>query len=120
MTTKTSDHLNIPAGLSKDGERAAKIIRDYLTDNKLTWCESDLFMTPQEWGDRGEQYGNGSILILIHETGAAGEALSYDKAACAARPYHHLEKLMRTLASAGFYSEQMYSWSSAVYLSDKG
>lgn len=116
MTTKANDHLNIPAGLSNDGKRAAKIIRDYLIANDMTWMECGLFMSPKEWRDRGESYGEGSILILLHETGDAGEALSYDSAAYAPRPYYHLEKLRQILADAGFFSEQMYSWSSAVYV----
>lgn len=116
MTTKANDHLSIPEGLTNDGKRAAKIIRDYLVANELTWAESDLFMAPQQWADRGEGYGEGSVLILLHETGDAGEALSYDMAAYAPRPYYHLEKLRQILADAGFFSEQMYSWSSAVYV----
>lgn len=116
MTKTKHKHLALPAGLSKDGKRAAKIISNYLIKSDLLWAESDLFMDPKEWSDRGEDYGDGSVLILLHETGDAGEALSYDKAAYAPRPYHHIEELRKRLAEAGFYSEQMYSWSSAVYV----
>lgn len=106
--------LDVPKGLSMRGRKAAFLIRRYCIDNDMVNNEK-LFRTPEEWTGRGEEYGEGAVLILIHECCEAGEAISYDKACEVPRPYHHLEELSKILRDEGFLMEEMYRWAAAVY-----
>jgi len=106
--------LNVPKGLTRQGRKAAFLIRRYCIDNDMVNNEK-LFRTPEEWTGRGEKYGEGAVLILIHECCEAGEALSHDKAYEAPRPYHLLNELTEKLRDEGFFMEEMYRWAAAVY-----
>ncbi len=106
--------LDVPTGLTRKGRKAAFLIRRFCIDHDLVNNEK-LFCTPREWTGRGEDYGQGAVLILIHECCEAGEALSHDKAYDAPRPYHLLNELTKKLRDEGFFMEEMYRWAAAVY-----
>ena len=117
MTSTIKAGFKTPKGISQKGRKAAKIIREFLEKNLLDYAppESNLFMSPKDWKDRGEEYGDGAELILIHEGFDAGEALSLDKACYSPAGYRLYEELNKKLREEGLWMEEMYCWSCAVY-----
>lgn len=68
------------------------------------------FWSPKQWRDRGEDYGQKSELVLVHDGGDLAphcNALYED-----ARAYRDFAAFLRTL---GYYVEQCTGWYSAVY-----
>lgn len=110
----TTTKWEIPAGLSKAGREAAKVIRDYLVEAGLDdHGGGGRFYTPREWRDRGEAYGTNSLLIVTHDGGDHAAAFNWDYEA-----YSVMEELRRRLARIGVYGEQCTSWYSAIYPMD--
>lgn len=83
------------------------------------------FYTPQEWEDRGEQYGQEAELIVVYDGGDLGYYFnmdrSYDMTCMAAEagfkpePYATYEKMRKALEAIGFYAEECTGWYSAIY-----
>lgn len=105
------DSLGIPAFLSRKGTRAAKEIVKFLTEKGLTdHGGGGRFYSPQEWEERGEEYGTKSLLIVVHDGGDHAPAFNWDYEA-----YGLMEELRVRLAGIGVYAEQCTSWYSAIY-----
>lgn len=105
----------IPTPLTPAGRRAAEIIRDYCSKHDLGPGER-MFYTPEEWSERGEEYGTDSVLVVVHEACDAAIAISMDGAYYSNASYKHFGRLDQQLRSKGMYLEGMYSWCSAVYV----
>ncbi|SEC70536.1 hypothetical protein [Tsukamurella tyrosinosolvens] len=101
----------IPDGLSPKGRSAAETILAYLTETGRTYHGGGgRFYTPQEWVDRGEEYGTDSLLVITHDGGDHAPVFNY------AYDEPELgEELRRKLQPLGLFVEQCTSWSSAVY-----
>ena len=68
------------------------------------------FKTPQEWAERGEDYGLKSVLVVLHDGGNQAPYLNLDYCA-----YKCHEKMAEALRDIGYYVEQCTCWYSAVY-----
>jgi hypothetical protein len=101
----------IPADLSPKGRKAAKAILAFLTENDMTdHGGGGKFYSPQEWEDRGEDYGTKSLLIVTHDGGDHASAFNWDY-----ERYDVIEDLRLRLKEIGVYAEQCTSWYSAIY-----
>lgn len=101
--------FNIPAGLSKDGYEAAKVVRKVLGEQASGGgCRA--FYTPEEWRQRGEKYGLGAELIVVHDGGDAAPYFNLDY-----MMYELHDKMQNELEKVGLYAEACTSWYTAVY-----
>jgi hypothetical protein len=104
-------NLAVPEGIKGPGYDAYLAIIKFLSDHDLTdtgGCKT--FYTPEEWKARGEQYGLGSLLVVVHDGGAVAEVCNLDY-----ENYGLHDELQDALKQAGFYMEGCTSWYSAVY-----
>ncbi len=103
--------FEIPEDLSPEGKEAAKVILSFLErEGRLHSGGCRVFYSPQEWKDRGEEYGLESELIICHDGGdhAAVFNLDYE---C----YKLYDAMFDELQSAGFFPEGCTCWYSAIY-----
>lgn len=103
--------LKFPERASDDAKAAIKVIRrvvgaERIDDELSRWA----FKTPEEWKERGEQYGDGSVLIVVHDGPPLNTYFNLDYCADA-----HIEKLWKALGKIGMRAEQCTSWYSAIY-----
>ncbi len=90
---------------------AAEAILAFLREKNLTdHGGGGKFYGPEEWEDRGEDFGTGALLIVIHDGGEHAPAFNWDY-----EDYNLVEELRRSLEKVGVYVEQCTSWYSAVY-----
>jgi hypothetical protein len=68
------------------------------------------FYTPEEWMERGEQYGLSSVLIICHDGGDMAPFFNSDYEA-----YGWMEVMDNALRKEGFWAEPCTSWYTAVY-----
>lgn len=105
--------LELPKG-SREAAKVARMVRDFAEANGLAdtgGCRA--FYTPKEWADRGEEYGRGSVLVIVYDGGDLRYAL--DPTACADAGWTLQDKLHRLLETAGYYAEPCTCWYSAIY-----
>ena len=109
MSTVT--HWAIPSELCAKGRDAAAVIVAFLKKRDMSDpCGGGRFYTPDEWEERGEQYGIGSLLIITHDGGEHAPAFNWDYEA-----YDLMEELRQELSKIDVYVEQCTSWFSAIY-----
>ena len=115
--------LDMPPGLNDAGQRAYKLIVEYLKRHNLTntgGCKA--FYSPTEWKDREEVYGSDAHLVVVYDGGDMRPVFNigvayYDD--CATRkPYSLYEGMQAALREAGLYFDECTSWYSAVYSVD--
>ena len=105
------NNFQIPANLSAEGQKAAEIITAFCEENELTSSEP-VFMHPNDWSD---SCGQGSQLIVMHESTDASRGLSMDGAYEQNRgDYSLYNELTQRLNDGGVYIEQVYKWCSAI------
>ena len=107
-----SSDWRLPDDLSADGRAAAKAIVSFLAQRDLLdtgGCRP--FYSPTQWAERGEIYGLGSLLIVVHDGG--DHAIAFDWNRDFGR-YEMIEALESHLRPH-FYVSQCTSWYSAVY-----
>lgn len=96
-----------PKGLSTLGQKAHAAIVQFLKEKDLVpRGEDKIFYSPSEWRARGESYGLGSELIVVH-----AYAFDWDRGC----PYPSIEALSDRLKGVGAYTEQCTGWYSAIY-----
>jgi hypothetical protein len=103
--------LNKPDGLDKLGTLAHKTIIKFLTKSDLTntgGCKA--FYSPEEWKERGEDYGTNSKLVIVHDGGSLASVFNLDY-----EQYELNESMNQELIRHGLFVEQCTSWYSAVY-----
>jgi len=101
----------IPDELTSEGLRAANAIRDFLTENGLTYHGGGgRFYAPTQWAERGETYGTSSLLVVTHDGGDHAPAFNLDYGR-----YELNERLQAVLREHGMYVEACTCWYSAVY-----
>ncbi len=111
VSVETAEQWPIPAGLSPQGTTAANVILEFLQEKDAAYHGGGgKFYSPEEWADRGEQYGLRSQLIITHDGGDHAPAFNIDYGA-----YEFQEELVGRLRNHGLYVEQCTSWYSAVY-----
>jgi len=108
---ENQDDLERPRGLSFAGNLAYETIMEVMKTNEMTnvgGCKA--FYSPREWAERGEYYGTGSELIIVHDGGALAYFCNLDYMA-----YNLHDALQSALAEHGLFCEQCTSYYSAVY-----
>lgn len=101
----------MPERLSAEGQRAWKVITDFLQRRKLTHSggHDKVFYSPEEWKRRGEEEVGGELYI-IHDGGEHARAISWE-----AEDEKSREALQTQLRSAGMFMEQITYVTSGVY-----
>jgi hypothetical protein len=111
MDYKELNEEHIPEGLTPEGRKAAEAIVEVVKkgdDTYLGGCKP--FYTPEEWRERGEEYGLESELIVVHDGGDLVCYFNYDYGA-----YKSVEKMEEALEELGMFAEPCTSWYSAIY-----
>lgn len=126
MSTKNEDVFAMPENLDAAGQRAHSAIVAQLQKvghTETGGCKT--FYSPEEWRERGEEYGTSSKLIVVYDGGEVALSFSMDAAYNElARPgtkncYRFYEAMSKALEEAGFYVEECTGWYAAVYESKK-
>lgn len=68
------------------------------------------FYTPDEWSDRGEEFGTESALVICHDGGDLMQYFSYDYCV-----YESIDHMNDALGRIGYFAEQCTCWYSAIY-----
>lgn len=100
-----------------DGEalEVAKIIMSALTSNfpndwELSGGGCKVFYSPEEWQERGERHGNGSVLVTVYDGGDHAPFFSYDYDSSSS-----ISAMDTALSDAGYMHEPINHWSTAIY-----
>ncbi len=107
----------MPSGLSPDGQRAWEVIVRLLAENDdlKSGGHTHVFYTPEAWRAKGEDYGEGSELIVVHDGGNHAAYFNSDYEA------HLLHaKMELALRKNGLYPQPMTNWGTAIYKSRPG
>jgi hypothetical protein len=125
--------FDMPEGLSADGVKAYEAIKKCLNNFEgfdTGGCQS--FYSPSEWSARGEQYGKGSVLIVVYDGSDLRSYFSMDaayeggcllanhlrsqgKSTTGINCYETIEKVQAALESVGLFVEECTGWYAAVY-----
>lgn len=111
--TNMKHDFDIPQGLSPEIQQVAETIAETIRKDcgpNASGGGCQLFYTPSEWKDRGEEYGTNSKLVIVHDGG--DQAPFFNWAYC---EYTRMEKMVEALKPLGFYPEQCTCWYSAIY-----
>jgi len=99
-------------GLSAEEKAIAKKVLSIIQKNiaKPSGGGCRAFYTAKEWQERGEDYGQGADLIIVHDGGDQAPFFNIDYMA-----YDAMEEMRQALEEVGAYAEQCTSWYSAIY-----
>lgn len=103
------DTVDKPSDLSDLGEKAFETLVKFFTKHEMNLGGNKLY-SPQEWKDRGEDYGTSGVLIVCHDGGDHAGAFNSDY-----EQYNLYEEMIRELGKVGLWVEQCTSWYSAIY-----
>lgn len=103
----------IPEDLSDFGKQIAKRIIDVADNSIDPICGGGYraFYSPESWRKRGEEYGKGAELIVVHDGGDLAPYFNHDYDC-----YPAVEEMDKALSRLGAYAEQCTSWYTAIYL----
>ena len=111
MRKPTNPDLHKPMDLTVDGREAYKAIIAFLEERDMMFtggCKT--FYSPAAWKMRGESYGEGSVLIVVHDGGDLSYVFNTDHG------FYDLNNAMtKKLEETGFYAEPMTCWATAIY-----
>lgn len=103
--------FKIPTGLTRLGRRAAMTIEAVLrSDGCLDTGGCKALYTPQQWKDRGETSGAGSVLIVVYDGGDHYHHFSY-----MTEVPKRKQKMSEALGAIRCYAESINGWSAAIY-----
>jgi len=106
----------LPDGLSPLAIQVANKIIDLANEHGLRVPPTHrIFYTPQEWDQRGEDYGTDSMLIVVHDGDEIGALFSYDHEC-----YAFIESTDAALKAIGAYAEPCTMWYTAIYPTEEG
>lgn len=109
--------FEIPEGLCPKGKKAAEaIVRMVELDAQRVGrapytggCRA--FYSPKEWEEKGNQYGQGALLIVVHDGGDLAPFFNQDYG-----DWVRFDRQTRTiLRVGGVYTQSCTSWHSAIY-----
>jgi hypothetical protein len=103
--------FDMPENLSQEGKTAYNTIMAFLSAKSMNYgggCKS--FYSPEEWEDRGEQYGLKSKLIVVHDGGDLAQIFNLDY-----ERYSLHDEMQSKLAEYGFFAESCTCWYTAIY-----
>ena len=108
IAIEVNPDFNKPGGLSKEGDLAYSVIREWVQSKGEDYSGGcKCFYSPEEWADRGEEYGLRSELIIVHDGGCLSTA--NDDYGIWVRD------TMDALSALGLFVEHCTCWYSAVY-----
>lgn len=114
------DYNAEPPNLGELGKKAREIILAVAGKYELTnsgGCKT--FYSPAEWEERGEEYGQGSELIVVYDGGDFRNFFSMDACYAIARPgincYAFYEEMQAALNAVGLHFEECTGWFAAIY-----
>lgn len=106
--------LKIPDGLGGLGRVAADVVlrtaREICDGGEVFTGGCRAFYSPQEWRDRGEEYGLKAVLIVVHDGGGLARFFNYDY-----QDYGSIDKMDKALRECGVYAEACTCWYTAIY-----
>lgn len=105
---KLNVDYQIPFGASAEVLKAIKTIVKTAGPKAVTGQQT--FYSPEEWAARGEKFGTGSLLVIVHDGGDLAKFFNYDYT-----DYKSIEKMDKSLAAVGLRAEQCTCWYSAIY-----
>lgn len=99
------------AALKGKARKAAEKILEVIKRHE-TPCSGGCkcFYSAQEWEERGEEHGQGAILIVCHDGGSQAKYFNWDY-----EQPNLISELSEELEELGVYAEQCTGWYSAVY-----
>ena len=116
MSIKTTKDMTTEA-LNTGQKRIANTILETIADMNgyndkypISGGGCKAFYTPDEWLDRGEDYGIRSKLIVCHDGGDLLPYFSYDGTG-----YGRNERMVEALEKLGYYAEQCTCWYTTIY-----
>jgi hypothetical protein len=110
MITINKD-LETPDNISADAKKAIEIILTVLEKHdSLDTGGCKAFYSPQEWTERGEEYGTESELVICHDGGGLAPFCNYDY-----QCYSLIDEMTEALNEVGMYIENCTGWYSALY-----
>lgn len=104
-----STGFDLPEGATEEQRKIHKAIMSVLPH----WAEPGgcrVFYTPEEWQARGEKYGEGASLVVVHDGGDHAPYFNWDY-----RAYPAVEAMLHALEEAGYLPSQCTSWYTAIY-----
>jgi hypothetical protein len=109
--TKPNPDLAKPSHLSPEGEKAYRAFLAFLKAKGRTHTGGGrTFYSPEEWAERGEEYGTKSVLVIVHDGGDVAPVCNLDY-----EQYKLNDQMVEAMAEAGFFVEGCTCWYSAVY-----
>jgi len=120
-TITTADLSNLTGDSLKVAKRIVERIAAIEPDLNL---KNVSFLSGEEWRNRGEDYGETAVLVLIHEgqpsfakyfSYDACYELSHRRSGGADDAYRTCDDMAEHLRSGGFLPEQMYRWATSVH-----
>lgn len=114
----TDDTIRLPRG--REAARIARVILDVAKELDATDIGgAKAFYEPAEWRARGEIYGQGAALVVVHEEGDLWRLFSptaaYEYGITGRADEAATERMAGALAAAGYWAEPMYDWATAIY-----
>lgn len=108
---KNTDDFELPA--SSPAREIAETIINFVTARLGEAPDGGgcrAFYDSEEWAQRGERYGRGAPLVVVHDGGALAPIFNIDYEC-----YDANEALTQALGAIGYYPEQINSWSTAIW-----
>ena len=112
---KLNQDWRVPTGLSREARKLVFAIRKLAFGFAWSAGGQKVFWSPKEWAEKGEQYGKGAELVILHEGGDHAPFFSLDHASYDLNPYVDFEFTMAFLKKHGYWAEGLYTWSTAIY-----
>jgi len=106
----TKNDLNTPK-LSPEGQRAHAAFVAFLVSKGMTYSGGgQTFFSPEEWAERGEDYGKKSLFVIVHDGGDVAPVCNLDYEC-----YSLNNEMVEEMSKHGVFIEQCTSWYSACY-----
>ena len=115
MSIKLNQDWDVPTGLSREARKLAFNLRGLARRFRWFTGGQKVFWSPKQWRDKGEPFGKGAELIILHEGGDHAQFFSLDHAYESSKPYEDFEFMIQYLKQRGFWAESLYRWSTAIY-----
>lgn len=105
------EYNKCPAELTEEGNSAYQAVFSLLKErDSLDTGGCTTFYSPQEWEARGESYGRGSVLIVVHDGGSVAPFFNFDYG-----NYDKIDEMQDALSAVGLWAEACTNWYTAIY-----
>jgi len=108
------NHPSADPQMARLRANVVELIRHFAHANHLGFAECRVFYSPQEWAERGELYGTGSLLVVVYDGASIGDAIEYDRC-----NYGLIKKLADELSEYGMFITPCTCWYAAIHYEAK-